>query len=92
MVKAYVGIANWCGLESLLLEGHRPFEASTSWSDYGAGCNRALFWAAVSDDVAQEVRALLAAGQRLQALRTLDALATDIAPLGCGSQWTSSDS
>jgi hypothetical protein len=58
-------------------------------ADYGVARNRACYWAAVSDDVAQEIRTLLAAGQRLQALLTLDAMATDIAPLGHGSQWNS---
>jgi hypothetical protein len=35
----------------------------------------------VSDDVAEEVRAYLGAGKRLEALLTLDAMATEIAPL-----------
>ena len=43
---------------------------------------RACFWAAVRDDVAEEVQQELVAGDRRQALLTLDTLATDIAPLG----------
>jgi hypothetical protein len=89
MVKAYVGVANRCGLESFLLEGHGPAQVPTARARCGVGQNRACYWAAVRDDVAQEIRGLLASGERLQALLTLDAMATDIALLGRGGQRTS---
>ena len=41
-------------------------------------------WEAVSNDAATQIREYLHAGDRLQALLTLDALATEIAPLEPG--------
>ena len=81
MVKAYIGIANSYGLESFLSDGESAAIVITSGGEHGGVRQRAYYWAAVSDDVAAQIREYLRNGDQHQALLTLDTLATEIAPL-----------
>lgn len=81
MVKAYIGIASSCGLESFLSERENTRFVIASGADDGQVCRRAHYWAAVSDEGAAQIRECLRRGDRRQALLTLDTLALDIAPL-----------
>lgn len=74
MLKAYVGIARPDGLVCFLPdleEWTRIFEGQ--W---------AAFWAVLSDDVAEEVEFELKAGEPFRAMQVLDAMASEIRPLG----------
>ena len=81
MVKGYIGIANSNGLESFLSDGESAALVITSGTEYEGVRRRAYYWAAVHDDVARQIFDYLRAGDRRQALLTLDALATEITPL-----------
>lgn len=81
MVKGYIGIADSHGLESFLSDDESAAFVGAFGTDAGRICRRAYYWAAVSDEVAAQIREYLRLGERHQALLTLDALATDIAPL-----------
>ena len=82
MVKAYVGIADSLGLQAFMRDDGRLLALIPPSTRSAPNQQRACFWVAVRDDVAEEVQQELVAGYRRQALLTLDALATDIAPLG----------
>jgi hypothetical protein len=81
MVKAYIGIANSYGLESFLSERENAAYVVTSGAHDGRVCRRAYYWAAVSDEVAAQIREYLRVGDQHQALLTLATLAKDVAPL-----------
>ena len=80
MLKAYVGIARSDGLVSLCPddeETNRRFSlASVRGDRHGV-----YFGAAASDEVFRQVQQEMATGDRVGALKTLDALAAEIAPL-----------
>ena len=74
MLKAYVGIARPDGLVCLLPDREECCLAVKEWA--------ACFWAVIADDVAEQVaREMQAGDSRLQALRVLDAMASEIRPL-----------
>lgn len=81
MAKAYIGTVTFRGLESFLSESDSGGFAIGAGAADGRFPQRVHYWAAVSDDVAAQIRDYLRAGDRHQALLTLEALATDIAPL-----------
>ena len=81
MVKAYIGIVNSNGLESFLSDDENAAFVITSGTKFKGVRRRVYYWAAVHDDVARQILDYIRAGDRHQALLTLDTLATDIAPL-----------
>jgi hypothetical protein len=81
MVKAYIGTASYFGLESFLSESENDALVMIGDVENVRIRRRVHYWAAVSDDVATQIQEYLRAGDRRQALLTLDALATDITPL-----------
>ena len=82
MVKAYIAVANAFGLQALIHDSQPVLALITSPKELTPSQHRACFWAAVRDDVAEQIRKLLLAGNHREALLTLDSLATDIAPIG----------
>ena len=82
MIKAYIAVANAFGLQALIHDSQPVLALITSQKELTPSQHRACFWAAVRDDVAEQIRKLLLAGNHREALLTLDTLATDIAPIG----------
>ena len=80
MVKAYVGIARPDGLVSLCPEYERT-NRKLSYGSVGKNPHRVHFWVAASDEVFRQVQQEMASGDRVGALKTLDALAVEITPL-----------
>ena len=80
MVKAYIGIARPDGLVSLSPEYERT-NRKCSHGSVGQDPHRVHFWVAVSDEVFRQVQQEMASGDRVGALKTLDALAVEITPL-----------
>ena len=80
MLKAYVGIARPDGLVSLCPEDERTIR-KFSRTSVRENPHRVYFWAAASEEVFRQVQQEMATGDRVGALKTLDALAAEIAPL-----------
>ena len=81
MLRAFVGIADCYGLESFRPESEVPLE----WLAHRATACRSrqavCYWAVVSDEAASEIRSELDGRHRIQALSTLQSLATEIIPV-----------
>ncbi len=73
MLRAYVGTACPDGLVCFLPDAEQ-------WTRLIEG-QRASFWAVLADDVAEQVRQDMEAGQRFRAMQVLDAMANEIHPL-----------
>ncbi len=73
MLRAYVGIARPDGLVCFLPDAE-------PWTGLIEG-QPTSFWAVLADDVAEQVRQEMEAGQRFCAMQVLDAMANEIHPL-----------
>src|SRR5947209_19031262 len=81
MFKAYIGIADSEGLESFIPEGEVPVEWLTRVA-HGSRVEEAVcYYAVLSDEAAQTIRAELDASRRLDALHLLDGLALELRPI-----------
>jgi hypothetical protein len=82
MVKAYVAIVNPHGLEAFFPDADCIASAVLPGPVNRRAGQRVMLWAAVTDDVAAQIREYIRLGDRHQALLHLDTLATQVAPFG----------
>ena len=78
MFKAFVGIADREGLESLLREGEVSLDWLTRRARSHRGSEAVCYYAILSDEAADAVRGELDALRRIDALSLLDGLALEL--------------
>jgi hypothetical protein len=81
MFKAFIGIADSEGLASFIPEGEVPVEWLTRLAHGSRSRKAVCYYAVLSDEAAQSIRAELDASRRLDALRLLGGLALELRPI-----------
>jgi hypothetical protein len=81
MNRAYVGIADYEGLESFLPEGLVPLDWLVRRASARCRLGAVCYWAAVRDEIAHEIRGELILGRRAVAMTMLQGLAVELVPV-----------